>query len=330
MLGIVLPRVREEPRVLLRYAEESGSSAPAATASASDAKDAIAGEYPLPSQRIKVSVGGEIYDMDLEEYLVGVVAAEMPASSEPAALMAQAVAARTFAALHMEGRAVCSHGQEGCDVCGDPYCCQAYLTEAELRSAWGDGYEKYAERIRSAVRSTEGIVVVYEGKLISALYHASAGPATENSEAVFAVALPYLVSVSSNEGDSQARSLQEFTQEELCAKLNALFPDAHLAPPLSQSDIDVWGRTESGRVQLVQIGETVITGQQLRSALGLKSTEFTVTVTDTSVRFECVGYGHGVGMSQRGANEMAKQGSSYEEILLHYYTGTELARLVYG
>ncbi len=280
----------------------------------------------LSSPLITVSVGGEPTTMELEEYVKGVVAGEMPVSADPAALEAQAVAARTFAALHMAGRAKC---RSGCTVCDDPGCCQAYLDEEALEKAWGSAYEENLSKIAQAVNSTEGLVAVYDGELINAVYHASSGPATESSEEVFACALPYLVSVDSLEGESEMITRQEFTAREVVDKLNAVYPEANMSLPLSPFDFDVWGRTSSGRVQLIRIGETVIPGSALRMALGLKSTAFEVKKEGSTVTFTCLGYGHGVGMSQIGAIEMAKHGASFGDILAHFYTGTGLARLTY-
>ncbi len=282
------------------------------------------GSVSLKSPHITVCIDGKATEMDLEEYLVGVVAAEMPASSCPAALEAQAVAARTFTALRMQGKAKC---KSGCTVCSDVHCCQAYRSDQNLRSAWGKKYGANIEKIRSAVKNTEGVVVTFEGKLISALYHASCGPYTENSEEVFAVALPYLVSVDSCEGDAEMITVQEFSLAETVEKLNRLYPDAQMTIPLDPLDFDIWGTTDAGRVQLIRIGGTVITGAAMRKALGLKSTRFTVEIKGDKIVFTCYGYGHGVGMSQTGANEMAKDGADFSEILAHFYTGTELALL---
>lgn len=326
-----LSRERRQPRIVLKYADEHSQALPSQAEPPAETQDApgIAKEYSLPSSAVLLSLNGELREMELEEYIAGVVAAEMPASAEPEALKAQAAAARTFTVLHMEGRAVCAHGAQGCTVCSDPSCCQAFKTDAELRAFWGEDYEANLKKVREAVFATRGVVVLFGGRPISALYHASSGPATENSEAVFAAALPYLVSVDSREGGAGAVSAQEFTEAELIAAVNSAYPDAQLSSPLSARDIDVWGRTESGRVQLVQLGSTVLTGGQLRALLGLKSTDFTVEISEGRVRFTCIGCGHGVGMSQYGANEMAKQGCTYEEILLHFYTGTELARITF-
>ncbi|MBO4385338.1 MAG: stage II sporulation protein D [Clostridia bacterium] len=285
------------------------------------------GVIRLDSSVITVSVDGVPQTMELEEYLVGVVAAEMSVKSEPDALRAQAIAARTFTALHMNGSAKCP---SGCTVCSDYRCCQAYKGTDVLKSAWGSRYDEYISKIRDAVSSTEGLVVTFDGQLISALYHASSGPATENSEEVFAVALPYLVSVESFEGDAEIVSVQEFSVEEVVKKINARYPEANMKAPLSPTDFDIWGRSDSGRVQLVRIGDSVISGSDLRMTLGLRSASFTVTFDENKVTFTCLGYGHGVGMSQVGANEMAKNGADYRTILAHFYTGTDISRLEYS
>ena len=280
----------------------------------------------LASPLITVSVDGEPVEMELEDYVLGVVAGEMPASSAPAALEAQAVAARTFAALHMAGRARC---KSGCTVCGDPSCCQAYLSLEQMRQRWGDSFESNYAKLRAAAENTRGLVCVYDGQLINAFYHASSGPATESSEEVFACALPYLVSVESCEGEHEVVTRQEFSEREVVELINAAYPEANMSLPMGEGDLDIWGRSASGRVQLIRIGETVIPGSDLRRVLGLKSTAFEVEREGGVVAFTCLGYGHGVGMSQTGANEMAKKGAAAGEILAHYYTGTELARLTF-
>lgn len=329
---LIMPAGRRDERVLPRISTEKEAPnsvlldlVPRETAPTDEPESP--GTVRLDSSTLTVSIDGEAVEMELEDYLVGVVAGEMPASSEPDALAAQAIAARTFTALHMSGKAKC---KSGCTVCSDAKCCQAYFKPETCRERWGDSYEKNLARVKKAVSDTAGLVAVYNGNLITAVYHASSGPATESSEAVFAMALPYLVSVESFEGDHGVVSVQEFTEAELVKKLSALFPEAKLTVPLSPGDLEVWGRNESGRVQLIRIGETVVTGPQLRMALGLKSAAFTVERSHGKVRFTCTGYGHGVGMSQTGANEMAKAGYTFEEIIKHYYTGTELARLKFG
>lgn len=313
--------------------EERGAGSPSAADTGNAEPEAEDGEslpaetLRLPSRIVTVSVDGKAAPLDIEDYLVGVVAGEMPASSEKEALMAQAVAARTFTALHAVGKARC---RSGCTVCSDPDCCQAYLSEEERRAAWGEKFEEYEEKIEAAVRDTEGLAAVYEGELINAFYHASSGPATESSEEVFAMALPYLVSVDSREGDREVVTRQEFSAEEAIRRINAAYPEANMRIPIGEHELEIWGRNASGRVQLIRIGDTVIPGGALRRTLGLKSAAFTVEYDDEKVVFTCLGFGHGVGMSQTGANEMAKKGADFKEILKHFYTGTGLAVLSYG
>ncbi|MBR0135672.1 MAG: stage II sporulation protein D [Clostridia bacterium] len=333
VIGMSIPKKQEpaherEAKLLPLTPQITNTASPTEDAEGSPSPEET-GEavVSLPSREITVSIGGSPVKMDLEEYLVGVVAGEMSASGEPEALKAQAVAARTFTALHMAGKTRC---RSGCTVCDDVTCCQAYADEERLRTLWGSSYDAYIAKIRAAVKDTEGIVSVYDGELINAFYHASSGPSTESSEEVFAMALPYLVSVDSCEGEHEMVSRQEFTCEEAFKKLNEAFPEAELKLPFGAQDFDIWGRTKSGRVQLVRLGATVVSGAQLRRALGLKSTAFEIERKGDAIVFTCTGYGHGVGMSQLGANEMAKSGAGFEEILEHFYTGSSLSKLVYG
>lgn len=279
---------------------------------------------PQNEEGLKIEVWDEqdgVSVMELEEYIIHVVAGEMPASYAAEALKAQAVAARTFAMKHINGEAKCKSGHT---ICTDPSCCQACLSTDEMRASWGDSYNTYYQKLYDAVEATRGEVLTSDGKLISALYHSSSGGKTENSEAVFAVALPYLVSVDSEgEEDSPEYSDEKtFKNTELCELVNKAFPQANLSKPSDQ--IDIWGRTDSGRVKLVQLGGTVVNGQQFRTLLKLHSTNFSFKFSKDSVTITCIGFGHGVGMSQCGANAMAKRGSDYHEILEHYYTGVKI------
>lgn len=282
---------------------------------------------PQDEEGLKIEVWDEqdgVSSMELEEYIVHVVAGEMPASYESEALKAQAVAARTYAMKHIHGEAKCKSGYT---ICTDPGCCQACLSTDEMRASWGKSYDTYYQKLYDAVEATRGEVLTSDGELISALYHSSSGGKTEDSEAVFAVALPYLVSVDSEgEEDSPEYSDEKvFKNTELCALVNEAFPQANLTMPSDQ--IDIWGRTDSGRVKLVQLGGTVVNGQQFRTLLKLHSTNFSFKFSRDSVTITCIGFGHGVGMSQCGANAMAKRGSDYREILEHYYTGVEITAM---
>lgn len=279
----------------------------------------------LSSQpHIGVFDGSEVMPMTLEDYLIGVTAAEMPASYGIEALKAQAVAARTFTLKHMSGELRCKSGHT---ICTDHRCCQAYISVERMKRNWGEDFEAYYNKVRDAVVSTDGLALTSEGELVTALYHSSSGGKTEDCEAVFAVALPYLVSVESGgeESSPEFKSTVRYTKSEFIEKINAAFPDALMSDP--EKDVDVWKRTDSGRISLIRLGGTVVSGQQLRNALSLKSTNIEFDIKEDSVEICCLGFGHGVGMSQCGANAMAKKGADFEEILKHYYTGVEIEKV---
>lgn len=273
--------------------------------------------------RVYDAQSGRTETRSLETYLVGVVAAEMPASFHEEALRAQAVAARTYTVY----RAL--HG--GCnahdaDVCTSSACCQAFATDEQLRERWGADYAENLARIETAVFSTAGEVLLYDGAPIEALYHSASGGYTEDSENVFANAVPYLRAVESpNEvGTARLTGSVSFTREAFCDLVNGALEAAALSPDELESQVEVTQRSESGRVQRLRLGGVSLSGREARGLLGLDSALFTIAFSAGGVRFDTRGYGHGVGMSQTGANAMGIAGSDYEEILLHYYTGTSL------
>lgn len=267
---------------------------------------------------IAVYVDGETVEMDLEEYIMGVVAGEMPASYEPEALKAQAVAARTYT-LHLKHNGGCS-AHPGADVCTNSGHCQAYLTQEEMKDAWGNNYNKYLAKIKDAVYSTQGEEIYYEGEEIQVFYHSSSGGMTEDCANVYQESLPYLVSVDSEgeEGYSNYYGKVTVSYDEFVSKMEDFSPSIKLSG--TAEDIGDIERYESGRVKSIEIGNESFTGREIRQIFGLNSTNFTVKATD-EVTFSTIGFGHGVGMSQTGANEMAKNGADYIEILEHYFTG---------
>lgn len=283
----------------------------------------------LPGKSVTLQVyihtTGQTVTMELETYLTGVVAAEMPALFETEALKAQAVAARTYVYYRLQNGKC---GREGADICTDSSHCQAWLSQTQQKSLWGEDFSVYQEKIYEAVYGTAGEILTYEGKPINALYHAVSGGQTEDCGAVFAQSLPYLVSVSSpgEQADANYQSQVSFTKTELARKLNTAFPAAKVTAAGLQSQCKVSSYTDSGRVNRVQLGKTTVSASQLREALGLKSTLFTIQFSGDTVIFSVKGYGHGVGMSQRGADAMAEAGSTYAQILAHYYQGTKLAQ----
>ena len=266
---------------------------------------------------------GSVEQLTLTDYLWGVVAAEMPASFELEALKAQTVAARTYW-LSQSGTS--RHG--GADICVDSGCCQAYISRDEARINWGDKAGEYGERIARAVAQTDGLCVTYEGEPIQALFFSSAPGSTVDAQAVWGRALPYLVSVDSPEGEEvpNYRSELTITTGEFRALVAREVPEADLTGPVSGwlSDF-VW--EPSGTVSRLKVGGVSMTGGQVRKLLGLRSACFSVSVRGEEMTFRVTGYGHGVGMSQYGANAMARQGKSFRDILNWYYTGTQVTGL---
>lgn len=265
---------------------------------------------------ITVLLDGQRCQMKLEDYIAGVILAEMPASFHTEALKAQAVAARTYALK------TCQDGNkhDGA-VCGNHNCCQGYMSnEAYLMRGWN---EAYVLRVLQAVQDTEGQVLRYDGKLIRATYFSCSGGATESAVAVWGREYPYLQSVKSpgEEETVYYTDTKTFTLDD--------FQDA-LGVTLS-GDPETWfgsiTYTAGGGIDTMHIGGTAYKGTTLRALLGLRSTVFQVIVTEDRILFETKGYGHRVGMSQYGADAMAEEGCNYAQILLHYYQGAELVKL---
>jgi stage II sporulation protein D len=273
-------------------------------------------------KKLRVLLDGEIHEMDTNEYIWGVVAAEMPASFELEALKAQAVAARTYAVQKSQlGKA----NHPDADVCGDSTCCQAYISPEKAAKNWGANAEAYNKKITQAVAETGSQVIVYDGQLITAVFHSSSSQETLDSVEVWGGNLPYLVGVKSPEGDEVPNYHTEVTVagEEFRKTFLAAHPDAVLGGAPSQWFGEAV-RTSGGSVNQITIGGVVVKGTEVRSLYKLRSACFTVEPKENQVIFRVTGNGHGVGMSQYGANTMAKQGKSYQDILTWYYTGVKV------
>lgn len=276
---------------------------------------------------IKVTIGDAVEQLNLADYLTGVVAAEMPASFEYEALMAQTVAARTYTVYKL-GREYTSNHPETA-VCDDINCCKAYADEMQLREKWGEDYDIYIEKIRQSVKATDGIIITYEDEPILAAFHSSSSGMTASSEEVWGSSLPYLISVESPEGSESVPNFittVEITQEEFKKIVLERFPAADLSGDASDWVI-INSLTSSGRVDSVSLGGVDTTGSVVRGMFNLRSAAFTVGANNGKIIFTTAGYGHGVGMSQYGANTLAKEGAQYDEILAIYYPYTELLRL---
>ena len=275
----------------------------------------------LDSQTVlKVKNGDTVEEMDLGTYLVGVVRAEMPASFEEEALKAQAVAARTYTIYKIQTGG--NHGEEA-NICTDSTCCQAYISEDRARANWGKDADAYEKKVENAVTSTDGETILYGGVPILAVFHSSSAGLTRAAGQVWLNDLPYLQAVDSPEAGEAIPnyySRVEFSAAAFKEKLLAVAPEADFSGP-----VDGWLRNavtdSAGSVETVEAGGVTVKGTQVRTALGLRSACFDWEVQNGKLVFYVTGYGHGVGLSQYGANQMAADGADYREILTHYYTG---------
>lgn len=253
----------------------------------------------------------DITNLKLEEYVVGVVAAEMPASFNEEALKAQAIAARTYAFYKMKNT------NQEYDVIAD-ISNQAYITIEEMQELWHENFSLYYGKVKEAVDSTKNLIMTYNNEPIIAYYFAMSNGKTEEASLVFGESKNYLESVDSS-WDEKVKNFiveKEFTKEEFCRSLNLNCENNNI-------NINNINRSDTNRVNTIEINNKVYAGTEFRKLLTLRSTDFTIEVTD-KVTITTKGYGHGVGMSQYGANEMAKLGHNYEEILKYYYQNIEL------
>ena len=277
---------------------------------------------------IIISKESTIKEISIEDYVIGVVAAEMPAEFGIEALKAQAVAARTYALAHIKelGGTPCKNGN-GADLC-DTVHCQVYMTKEERMKLWSKtSGEKYWDKIKTAAEATRGQVLTFNNRLVMEPYYfATSSGKTENSEDVFTAAVPYLRSVESP-GEEVAKNFktsQVFKYKDLSRIINDNYNNAKVSSASIKKQITILDRTDAGSVKSIKVGNITMTGSKFRAMLGLKSSNFVIKFNSNDVEIDCSGYGHGVGMSQWGANAMAKEGKKYTEILSHYYQGTEI------
>lgn len=274
--------------------------------------------------RVWIEEEGHAEEVNFEEYVACVVASEMPADFHEEALKAQSVAARTYAMAKVKKYGSSGPAEHpGAPVCNTTHC-QVYKTGEKSSPA---------QTVRKASESTSGELLYYKGELVSQpLFFSSSGGQTENSEDVFTSAVPYLVSVSSPYEEAATHRDEEtvMTLKEFKKKLAKTFPEENFGT-VNQSSIKILSRTGGGRVDRMQIGDATLRGTQVRSALGLRSALFTISFRQgaginpqTEIIFTSSGSGHGVGMSQYGADGMGRKGYTYKEILKHYYSGVEI------
>ncbi|MFS1511229.1 stage II sporulation protein D [Chengkuizengella sp. SCS-71B] len=265
--------------------------------------------------------------LPLETYVRGVIAAEMPIEFELEALKAQAIAARTYIFRRMVDQDFSNVPVEGAYVT-DTVSHQVYLSEDKLIQKWtGDLYEKNMEKINRAVYETRGLVVTYDDHPINSTFFSTSNGYTENSEDYWNVELPYLRSV---ESPWDAEISPKF-KNTLVLSSNQFFNKLKINPAqrasTGQSLFKILEWSEGHRIKKIAIGDVILTGREVRERLGLSSSQFEMVMVDNQVQITSYGYGHGVGMSQWGANGMAMEGSTAEEILLYYYQGIEVKRV---
>ena len=266
----------------------------------------------------------KIEELPLDEYLYGVVSSEMPASFEKEALKAQSVVARTYTLYKM----IQNKGKHGkADICDDPGCCQAWISKEDRLAKWNEeNREDYWIKIVNSVNSTQGKMITYEGKPINAFFHSNSGGATEAPINVWGGSgYPYLQSVETSGEDAYSQYESETTVSKKEFEETIKKAHSNFEIDFNQKDaIEIKEYTQGNRVKIIKVGNLELSGVEMRTLFGLRSANFKVTIEGEDLHFEVIGYGHGVGMSQTGADSLAKQGKNYEEIIHHFYTGVEI------
>lgn len=268
----------------------------------------------------------KVEEVKLDEYIACVVSAEMPVSYDIEALKAQAIVARTYTIYKI----TTSKKHEIADICDKSTCCQAWISKENRLKKWDeDKASDNWNKIVQAVNDTVGKIITYEGKPINAFFHANSGGKTQVPFYVWGgTGYPYLqvVETAGEENYKQYSSEAKFTKEEFIEKVKKQHKDFKI--DFKEKDcIEIKERDSSNRVLTVKTGNLNLSGVETRTLLGLRSANFTVEITEDEVKFKVIGYGHGVGMSQTGADALAKQGKNCEEIIKHFYTGVEIIEM---
>jgi len=268
----------------------------------------------------------EVEEVNLDEYIACVVSAEMPATYHLEAIKAQAIVARTYTIYKITA----SKKHDNADICDKSTCCQAWISKEDRFKKWDeDKRVSNWNKILEAVNDTAGKIITYEGKPINAFFHANSGGKTEVPFYVWGgTDYPYLqvVETSGEDAYSQYSSEAKFTKKEFIEKVKKEHEDFEI-DFRKENCIEIIKRDESNRVITVKIGNLNLSGVETRTLLGLRSANFTVEIKNDEILFKVIGYGHGVGMSQTGADALAKQGKIYEEIIKHFYKGVEIIEM---
>lgn len=273
------------------------------------------GNYNNKVIRVKRNSTGNIEEVPLEDYVIGVVAGEMPASFKIEALKSQAVASRTYVLKKTESN------KKDYDV-EDNTSNQVYIDDAQMKEKWQGNYESNLQKVKEAVSATKGEVILYKNTIIDAMFFSTSNGYTENSGDVFSSNEPYLVSVSSSWDEKESpvfSSTNEFSKKNFLFNLGL---DTN-----SEIKISNIKKTKTGRVKSIMINQKEFTSNEIRKAFSLRSTSFSIEQTSEKIIFHVNGFGHGVGMSQYGANGMAKAGYKYQDILKHYYKDCDIKKI---
>jgi stage II sporulation protein D len=282
--------------------------------------------------KVYITEEDKVVEMNFNEYLKGVVAAEMPASFHIEALKAQAVAARTYVyhrLINNEKNGIDVPEHKGADICTNPAHCKAWISKKKALEKWGLlSSGKYWDKISKAVDETTDMIITYEHEPIDAVFHSTSSGRTENSEEVWTNTIPYLRSVISEgeEASPKFTSKLEITLTEFKEKLSSVRPEIKFEGNPGDF-IEKFEKTEGGSIKTIRIGGCDFKGTEIRKIFELNSANFTITIDNDKVVFNVKGNGHGVGMSQYGANYLAQQGKYYEEILKHYYKDVEIVKM---
>lgn len=266
---------------------------------------------------------GEVEELDIDSYLCNVVSAEMPADFQLEALKAQAIVARTYTIFKIQNKK-----HENADICDDSACCQAWISKEDRFARWDENQrDNNWKKIEQCVNETVGKIITYNNKPINAFFHSNSGGITELPVNVWGGGsdMPYLQVVETSGEDEYSQYASEVTlsQEEILEKLKIKYSDIQIDFN-NDEDIKILEYTDSNRVKTVKFGNHEISGTEARSIFGLKSTNFEIIKENENIKFSVKGYGHGVGMSQTGADSLAKQGKTCEDIIHHYYSNVEI------
>ncbi len=265
--------------------------------------------------RVKDTTTGEVIKVPLEDYVKGVIAGEMPVDFDIEALKAQAVASRSYVLVKMR-----DNKNSDYDVVNTTTN-QVYLTDEKMKNNWKENYDNNLKKVKKAVQDTNGEYLSYNGEIANALFFSTSSGMTENSEDVFVSSIPYLRSVSSDwdKASPKYEEVNVYTLNDFYEKLNLEYNEI--------LTVEITEKSNTGRPKKININGTIFSSRDIASKLGLRSSYLSITVNDKRVTIVTKGFGHGVGMSQYGAEGMAKEGYKYNEILAHYYEGTEIKKI---